>query len=123
MDDVNGTGGAAACESGGIARPGGAIPGARVGGGANTSPCTGGAIPGAEVGEGTVARACKENAGPGSVIPECSMVRGGVSVWVNDLKCRDLCLITVSHYHRGLDGWAGIPDPFNKECDNLGCCA
>ena len=78
MDEVNGTGGAAACESGGIARPGGAIPGARVGGGANTSPCVGGAIPGAEVGEGTVAHACQGNAGPGSVIPERSTVRGGV---------------------------------------------
>ena len=67
MDEVNGTGGAA-CESGGIARPGGAIPGARVGGGA---------IPGAEVGEATVARACKGNARPRSVIPGRSMVRGG----------------------------------------------
>ena len=67
VDKVNGTGGAA-CERGGIARPGGAIPGARVGGGT---------IPGAEVGEETVARACKGNARPGSVIPERSTVRGG----------------------------------------------
>ena len=61
MDEVNGTRGTAACESGGIVRPGGAILGVRVGGGANTSPCTGGTIPGAEVGEATVARACKGN--------------------------------------------------------------
>ena len=80
VDEVNGTGGAAACESGGIARPGGAIPGARVGGCAIMSPCAGGAIPGAEVGEATVARACKGNVGPGSVIPERSTVGGAFAV-------------------------------------------
>ena len=77
VDKVNGTGGTAACESGGIARPGGVIPGVWVGEGANTSPCMGGTIPGAEVGEETVTCACKGNTGPGSVIPECSVVRGG----------------------------------------------
>ena len=67
VDEVNGTGGAT-CKRGGIARPGGVIPGAWVGGGT---------IPGAEVGEGTVARACKGNTRPRSVIPERSTVRGG----------------------------------------------
>jgi len=67
-DNVNWNGGAAAekastCESRGIARPGGAIPGGRVGGGANASTSAGiatpgGAIPGAEVGGGANALRC-----------------------------------------------------------------
>jgi len=46
VDKVNWKGGTAvekvsACKSGGIARPGGVIPGAQVGGGANVLPCAG----------------------------------------------------------------------------------
>ena len=63
-----------ACKSVRNAGPGGAIPGAWVGGCANTSTCAGiamprGVIPGTEVGGGMVVCACTGIAGPRSVIP------------------------------------------------------
>ena len=75
------------------AGPGGAIPAAQVGGGANASTCAdiagpggaisgaqvrGGAIPEAEAGGGIVVRACTGTAGPGKVTAGVeSMVGGG----------------------------------------------
>ena len=54
MDKVNWKGGAtveeaSACKSGGIARPGGMILGAQVGGGANARACIGIAMPGGTI--------------------------------------------------------------------------
>jgi len=40
-----------------------------------------------------------------------------LALQVHNFKCSNLCLIVISHYHRGPDQQAGVPDPFDKESD------